>query len=609
MLFGSLYVLFLLLPHVDSIWTKFDFVRPWSGAWGSEGNKSFTKISPADGNGPDIVGANSRFGWSLSNIGDLNGDGIDDLVVGAPGEDSVYITHNNTYNGTVWNNVTTIDNQENTGAIYVMLMNSDGEVDSWTRISGEVNGGPHLYRYEEFGYSVSAIGDLDSDGFIDIAVGAPGVLISSTYIIYLNGDGSAKDYKLIRGHYSGTTPVLVTNGTYPTGAYVPNGPDLGYQCRFGVTVMGLGDWDLDGVNDLAVASQYGDTGGSVIYFLYLYSNGTVKSVTNITSSGGITYGGDVPDLESRGFVGFGSSMLLFPDHDGDGVPELVIGAKDLDDALTSNYKSGVVFFCFMNRDGTIKSHSRISELSGGNPSLKLNGEGKVSGTLPLVTEDNCGQSLAQIGDINHDGQKQQRPLMDSEYLLDPDYPDRKPLNDLIMGCPQTEAGVGTGRIFLIFLSSLGAAQAYREIPSDTDIGIAPNFASQDKVGHSLAAYMDLDGNGIKEIVVGAPGTSTNGTESGAIYIFYLRRRRWHAFVPDTRAWLCSIIIPPGLFVFFCISGIIYFFYKFRRKPDKIELMVMKAGVEVGEDKIKKKKKKKNKNKEGESKVFVDDDDF
>ena len=45
------------------------------------------------------------------------------------------------------------------------------------------------------------------------------------------------------------------------------------------------------------------------------------------------------------------------------MPELVIGAKDLDDAATTHYKSGVVFFCFMNADGTIREYSRISELA------------------------------------------------------------------------------------------------------------------------------------------------------------------------------------------------------------------------------------------------------
>ena len=79
-------------------------------------------------------------------------------------------------------------------------------------------------------------------------------------------------------------------------------------------------------------------------------------------------------------------------------------------------------------------------------------------------------------------------------------------------------------------------------------------------------------------------------------------------MPDTRAYLCSIIIPPSLFVFFCYASIIYFFYVFRRKPDKIEVLVKEVGVEVETGHKKKKPKKKKKE---ESKQIVPDeaDDF
>ena len=124
----------------------------------------------------------------------------------------------------------------------------------------------------------------------------------------------------------------------------------------------------------------------------------------------------------------------------------------------------------------------------------------------------------------------------------------------------------------------------------------------------MVSIMDLDANGLKEIVVGAPGDDEAGRNSGVIYVFYFRRRRWHPFVPDTRGWLCKIIIPPSIAIFFCISTIIYFCIKFRRKPDEIELMVKAAGVEIGAKtaKIKKKRKKGGGGGEEEGKVYADD---
>ena len=130
----------------------------------------------------------------------------------------------------------------------------------------------------------------------------------------------------------------------------------------------------------------------------------------------------------------------------------------------------------------------------------------------------------------------------------------------------------------------------------------------------MAAIQDLDKNGIKEIVVGAPGDGEAGGRSGAIYVFYFRRRRWHPFIPDTRAWLCKIIIPPSIAVFFCICSIIYCCFKFRRKPDEVELMIKAAGVDINDalgDKTKVKKKDKKKKKDGgeekrDGVVYADD---
>ena len=89
----------------------------------------------------------------------------------------------------------------------------------------------------------------------------------------------------------------MANGTYDNSSYIPSGPDLVYQCRLGSTVANIGDWDEDGVTDMAVTSLHASGGGSYIYLMYMHSNGSVKSFTNITSAGGVTSGGNVPDLE------------------------------------------------------------------------------------------------------------------------------------------------------------------------------------------------------------------------------------------------------------------------------------------------------------------------
>ena len=114
--------------------------------------------------------------------------------------------------------------------------------------------------------------------------------------------------------------------------------------------------------------------------------------------------------------------------------------------------------------------------------------------LPYTEDDACGTALTQIGDINKDDFRQQHPTLRSEHAFDDNYPDRKPLTDLVVGCPQTNSGDMTGRVFLIFLTHEERQQAFRQLPSDTDtprgVGPGPNFGPTDAIGHSLAAMAD-----------------------------------------------------------------------------------------------------------------------
>ena len=602
----SLYVLVLLLLMLmvttRSTWTMFDFVRSAKDKWGSPWNVPYRKIGKS--NGPTSIMTGSLFGISVANLGDLDGDGVEDLAVGAPGEPNTYT--NTTNNG---KNVT-VTVEPRSGAVYILLMSSDGTCKSWNRIGGLSNGGPMLYNGDEFGFSVSALGDLDGDGIPDMAAGAPGVIISSAYILYLNINGTAKSNVLIRGQYSGTALIKFQNGSWPQGAYIPNGPLMRMSDRFGIAMTTIGDWDSDGIPDLAVSRNNVANGLCSVYLLFLYANGTVKDSVELAPglNGGPGPGDTDIDLS---YSSFGTSMLLMPDKDGDGVNELVIGAKELQDKGSANYHSGVLFYCMMSANGSIKSYTRLSELSSkinnhaGDFSLKKKKDGSQVGSLPLTADDNCGSGIAQIGDINKDNQRQHYPKLQSTKSSK-----RPSVVDLIVGCPQTNTQTGTGRLIMYFLSPKSTIEAYRVLPSATDTGIAPKFNPRAHVGASLASIQDLDKNGLQEIVAGAPGDDEAGIDSGAIYVFFFRRRRWHYFIPDTRSWLSTIIVPPSIFVFFCCSSIIYFFVRFRRKPDEIELMVRAAGVEIGADanaKVSKKKKHHKHKEEGKSAAVYADD--
>ena len=111
---------------------------------------STVEINDSTTNGPSLAD-NDLFGISVANIGDLDGDGVNDIAVGE-------------------NGMCGCIGGGRSGAVYIMFMNTDGSIDSTVEINDSTANGPSTTR--GFGYGMTNIGDLDGDGVNDIAVGA-----------------------------------------------------------------------------------------------------------------------------------------------------------------------------------------------------------------------------------------------------------------------------------------------------------------------------------------------------------------------------------------------------------------------------------------------------
>jgi hypothetical protein len=142
----------------------------------------------------------------------------------------------------------------NEGAVYILFISERGDVKNYTRISGVPDGGPPLIANDYFGTAVSNIGDLDNDGVVDVVVSAPSYIIACIYILFLNTDGTVKNWKMIRGRYLLTSDPTGVNFTIPTDGY-ENGPPIWYGSKFGYSLANIGDFNKDGNTDIAVGQM------------------------------------------------------------------------------------------------------------------------------------------------------------------------------------------------------------------------------------------------------------------------------------------------------------------------------------------------------------------
>ncbi len=421
-----------------------------------------------------ILTSGTADGWagqSLGTLGDVSGDGMDEILVGAYGENMLggagylvptplagrfdladatlklvaeseddWVGYASAGVGNVAGGPVPViaiaarydDGSGNqAGAVYLVNGGDVGTLDlsaARSKLLGQATG-------DSFGYSLAAAGDFNNDGTADLIVGAPFVQPSD--------DGAA---------YLFEGPIRVGAVQVSEAAVRFEGERGDDQA--GCSVAGGADVDGDGYDDVAVGSCFNDRGGENAGAVFLFrGSATSPAVRSVaTAEGGLQ--GDEAQARAGTSVAFG-------DLDDDGLADLIVGGP-----------------------GAASDAGRVWVIKGNAPLLAphfASWDGESPGDLAGTSVD--------AADINGDG-----------------------VDDLIVGAPGHD-GVGedAGAAYVFFGPLSGDALQPDIVITGTQ---AFGFA-----GQAVHGVPDLDGDGRDELLVGAPFVDDGAPGSGSVSLF------------------------------------------------------------------------------------------
>jgi FG-GAP repeat protein len=433
-------------------------------------------------NGVTMGTQGGDFGQTLA-TGDFNHDGYDDLVIGVPYESSDAIQ---AYGG-IW-----IISGSSTGLVA-------GSAQHFDQDSPGVPGGAE--PNDNFGFALAA-GDLNGDGYADLAVGVPDEAIGS-----VQSAGLVNLFYGSPGGISATGAIAFDQNT----AGVPGGAETGDVFGMG---LAIGKINGDRYADLAVGTpdehtsspNHLDVNGMIDLFDGSSKGLSFSGVTSVTAAAASIYSSDGYQVQ---FYGLGESIEI-GDIDGDGYGDVVVGTPGTD----VNFAHCGAVVTFPGRSTGISSSRRqyLSASSAG-----------VPGTT--VWPDCFGGQIA-VGDVTGDGRA-------DVVVGDADY---------------TVSGLkGAGVFWLIPGSKSGLTGTGSAAISQNTAGVPGAAEAGDNFGHSVS-ILNLDGRNGLDVVVGAPNEYVTGNQpdypSGSIITFVSASGRLSA----SGSWSGKTLDTPDFFL-------------------------------------------------------------
>ncbi|KZN29504.1 hypothetical protein N480_07210 [Pseudoalteromonas luteoviolacea S2607] len=433
-----------------------------------------------------IMGAASgdNAGFAVAGGVDINGDGLSDVVVGAP------------YAGT---------NGENSGSTYVIFGKTDT---NYVPLSDLNEGGSddgfaiHGAYTEDYAGGTLVVGDVNGDGLGDIVIG-------ETVTRFLAGTGSFELRDLLEDGTADPNLAYVVYGKkdnnmvqlanvatdYNTQGFAITRPSrrLFSGWHYGAQVLPTGDFNSDGLTDFIVShGLYVDTSGTS-YVAYGRIGGESIKYNSIKSNGnGIKI---IPEGSGNYGFNFGrASLNTLPsfttshvgDVNADGVDDIALLLTDTGCCSAIDHPRAYILFGGVN----VADEINLADIAQGNGGFVIHNDASNIDHSDLQV---ILGSIGGAGDLNGDG-----------------------FDDIIIGDPFAEDN--KGRVYVVY-GRAGTDPVYLSEIIETKQGFYSEGNGGEQLGQFIASAGDINGDGIKDIQFGTPSADKNNlNNTGAVYV-------------------------------------------------------------------------------------------
>ncbi|CAB5501617.1 hypothetical protein THERMOT_1455, partial [Bathymodiolus thermophilus thioautotrophic gill symbiont] len=397
--------------------------------------------------------AHDNSGYSVSSAGDVNGDGLDDVIIGAYKAQSIS-------GNEAGKSFVVFGKKNDTTAINLSNINLG--------IGGYTINGDKIGDWS--GYSVSSAGDVNGDGLDDVIIGAykAGSEVGKSFVVFGKTNRSS---------------IHLSNIAAGINGFVINGEKAGDWS--GYSVSSAGDVNGDGLDDLIVGAEKSDStvGGQVgkSFVVFGRKNDTAAvDLSNIASgTGGFVINGENAEDYS------GCSVSSAGDVNGDGLDDLIVGAYQANSTAGVNVGKSYVVFGKTNTTAV-----NLSNIASGTGGFVINGENVY---------DNSGYSVSSAGDVNGDG-----------------------LEDVIIGANKANAlgAIDIGKSYVVFGKMNTTVVNLSDIASGTGGFIINGENTSDYSGTSVSSAGDVNGDGLDDLIVGANWADTLDNNAGKSYVIF-----------------------------------------------------------------------------------------